>query len=158
MNLPILLDFKSIYFTAIKNNFLYNIEKYKINGDYQNMNKEYISFANKENDFKRVKLKEWIKIRIKDYLEIVKIDKDNIFQINNSQDGIYPLISSTSNNNGISKFINSYSIDIPECITVARNGTTGSCFYQSGKFAITTDIIILKLKKINHWILNYFLF
>ena len=70
MNLPKLPDFKSIYFTAIKNNFLYNIEKYKINRDYQNMNKEYISFASKENDFKEVKLKEWIKIRIKDYLEI----------------------------------------------------------------------------------------
>ena len=95
---------------------------------------------------KKLKLKEWVEVKIGDYFDIIKVGKDKIFQIKKSRNGIYPLISSSANNNGISKFINSYSIDISECITVARNGTKGSCFYQSGKFAITTDIIILKLK------------
>ena len=34
-------DIKTIYFTAIKNNFMYNVEKYKTIRDYQNMIKEY---------------------------------------------------------------------------------------------------------------------
>ena len=140
-------DIKTIYFTAIKNNFMYNVEKYKTIRDYQNMIKEYKLFASKEDEFNKIKLKEWIEVKISDYFDIIKISRDNIFQINKSKSGIYPLISSSANNNGIAKFINSYSIDIPECITIARNGSTGSCFYQSGKFGITTDIVILKLKK-----------
>ena len=139
-------DIKTIYFTAIKNNFMYNIEKYKIIKDYQNIIKEYKLFASKEDDLKKVKFKEWVKVKIDDYFDIVKISKCKIFQIKKSQDGIYSLISSSAFDNGIVKFIDLYSIDITECITIARNGTTGSCFCQSGKFAITTDIIILKLK------------
>ena len=140
-------DIKSIYFTAIKNNFLYNVEKYKIIRDYQNIIKEYKLFASKEDDLKKVKLREWIEIKVGDYFNIIKIGKDKIFQIKKSRVGIYPLISSSAFDNGIAKFINAYSIDISECITVARNGTAGSCFCQNGKFAITTDVIILKLKE-----------
>lgn len=140
-------DIKSIYFTAIKNNFLYNVEKYKIIRDYHNITKEYKLFASKEDDLKKVKLREWIEIKIGEYFNIIKVGKDKIFQIKKSQSGIYPLISSSAFDNGIAKFINAYSIDISECITVARNGTAGSCFCQNGKFAITTDIIILKLKE-----------
>ena len=140
-------DIKTIYFTAIKNNFLYNVEKYKIIKDYKNIIKEYKLFVSKDNDLKKVKLKEWIKVKINDYFVIIKIGKSKIFQIKKSQDGIYPLISLSAFDNGIVKFIDLYSIDITECITIARNGTTGSCFCQNGKFAITTDIIILKLKE-----------
>ena len=37
-----------------------------------------------------------------------------------------------------------------EFISVARNGSVGSSFYQNGQISITTDIILLKpLKDIN---------
>ena len=74
-------------------------------------------------------------------------DKEAIFKINQAEDGEYPLISSTSLNNGITKYINDYSFELNECLTIARNGSVGYCFYQTGKFGITTDIIIIKLKE-----------
>ena len=49
-------DIKTIYFTAIKNNFMYNVEKYKTIRDYQNMIKEYKLFASKEDEFNKIKL------------------------------------------------------------------------------------------------------
>ena len=109
------------------------------------LSEECENFINKLENLEKIKLKDWIKIKISDYIEIVNVE--NTYEIKKSLDGIYPLISSTSKNNGVAKFIDSYSIDIPECITIARNGTAGSCFYQSGKFAITTDVLILKLKE-----------
>ena len=91
------------------------------------------------------KIKEWKKIKISDYFDIVKPKK--IFKISQTEDGEYPLISSTSLNNGTTKYINDYSIELNECLTIARNGSVGYCFYQTGKFGITTDIIIIKLKE-----------
>ena len=90
-------------------------------------------------------VREWKQIKIGDYFDIVKPKK--IFKINQTKDGEYPLISSTSLNNGITKYINDYSIELNECLTIARNGSVGYCFYQTGKFGITTDIIIIKLKE-----------
>ena len=137
---------QSIYCSYLNNEYIRMIKKYKPNTDYLSLSKECKEFVSKSDNMKKLKLKEWIEIKIGDYFDIIKVGKDKIFQIKKSRNGIYPLISSSANNNGIAKFIDSYSIDIPECITVARNGTTGYCFYQNGKFAITTDIIILKLK------------
>ena len=116
-----------------------------IEKDYSKLSKECEYFKDKVDSLENIKFKEWVEIKISDYFDFV--DVENTFEIKKSCDGIYPLISSTSKNNGIAKFIDSYSIDIPECITVARNGTAGSCFYQSGKFAITGDVVILKLKE-----------
>ena len=58
-------------------------------------------------------------------------------------------------NNGITKYINDYSYD-GTCLSVARNGTVGSCFVQNGKFGITTDIILLKAKENNKYSLHTF--
>ncbi len=119
--------------------------KYLLECECSKLSKECDYFINKLKSLEKIKLKKWIEIKISEYFEL--IDVENTFEIKKSHDGIYPLISSTSKNNGVAKLIDSYSIDIPECITVARNGTVGSCFYQRGKFAITGDVIILKLKK-----------
>ena len=103
-------------------------------------------------------IKEWKEIKISDYFENVKVKP---LKISECREGDYPLISSCSGNNGIGKFINTYSIE-GEFISVARNGSVGSSFYQNGQISITTDIILLKpLKDINlHLIamlLNYYL-
>ena len=95
--------------------------------------------------FNNLKVKEWNQIKISEYFDIVKPKK--IFKISQTENGEYPLISSTSLNNGITKYINEYSVELNECLTIARNGSVGYCFYQTGKFGITTDIIIIKLKE-----------
>ena len=106
-------------------------------------------------------IKEWKQLKINEYFNVIKPLK--IFQINKQTIGKIPLISSTSENNGISKYINDYSYD-GECLSVARNGSVGSCFYQTGKIGITTDIILLQPKENNNidlyiWalMLNYYL-
>ena len=103
-------------------------------------------------------IKEWKEIKISDYFETVKVKP---LKISECREGDYPLISSCSGNNGIGKFINTYSIE-GEFISVARNGSVGSSFYQNGQISITTDIILLKpLKDINlhlmAMLLNYYL-
>ena len=103
-------------------------------------------------------IKEWKEFKISDYFETVKVKP---LKISECREGDYPLISSCSGNNGIGKFINTYSIE-GEFISVARNGSVGSSFYQNGQISITTDIILLKpLKDINlhlmAMLLNYYL-
>ena len=91
-------------------------------------------------DIDDICIEKWDKLKIGDYFKIIKTKK---FKINDSNIGKYPLISSTSCNNGVCKCIDDYSYQ-GECITVARNGSVGSSFYHTGYIAITTDIIILQ--------------
>ena len=65
---------------------------------------------------------------------------------NNLPDGLYPLISTSSHNNGIIKYVNKYDFD-GTYITVAFNGSVGTCFVQRGKFTLGHgQVIALKLK------------
>ena len=83
-------------------------------------------------------------VKLSDVLEVVKPIK--AFQISKTTPGNIPLISSTSTNNGIAKFVNDYNVDMDEnYITIARNGSVGCCFVQCGKVAITQDVLICKL-------------
>ena len=103
--------------------------------------------VNKIMNIDKLNIIKWDKIKIGDYFEIVKVKP---LKISKCEDGEYPLISSSKINNGICKFINTYSIE-GEFISVARNGSVGYSFYQSNKFSITTDIILLKpLKEIDY--------
>ena len=96
----------------------------------------------------KIKVKEWKKLKITDYFEIVKIESKKIFTITETEDGDIPLISSSKLNSGISKYINDFSVDIQEdFLTIAKNGSVGYCFVRNGKVAITTDVIVLKLKE-----------
>ena len=88
-------------------------------------------------------IKEWKKLKIGDYFEIMSVKKKFL---KTQPEGKYPLISSSGTNNGISKYINDYSFE-GECLTIARNGTVGSCFYQNGIFGITSDVLILTKKR-----------
>ena len=96
----------------------------------------------------KIKVKEWKKLKITDYFEIVKIESKKIFTITETEDGDIPLISSSKLNKGISKYINDFSVDIQEdFLTIAKNGSVGYCFVRNGKVAVTTDVLILKLKE-----------
>jgi predicted RNA methylase len=61
--------------------------------------------------------------------------------IKESGTGTYPLITSTSLNNGIAKYINTHSFN--DCITVANSGSVGSAFLQEGKFDCTSHVTVL---------------
>ena len=136
----------------------FNTIKVRIN---DNDIKLYDDFKLKQHIIEEFKVKEWELMKIGDYFD--KITPIKIFQISKTENGNIPLISSSGLNNGISKYISDYSYD-GECLSIARNGTVGSSFYQNGKIGITTDIILLKKKEnntINYHIwalmINYYL-
>ena len=125
------------------NDYNYSFNKYLINKNLHCKENNKVIF---EEFIKYSKVTNWKVIRINEYFETVKVKS---LKINECCDGIYPLISSCSGNNGICKYINKYLIE-GEFISVARNGSVGSSFYQNGQISITTDIILLKpLKDIN---------
>ena len=125
------------------NDYNYSFNKYLINKNLHCKEHNKMMF---EEFIKYSKITNWKVIRINEYFETVKVKS---LKINECCDGIYPLISSCSGNNGICKYINKYLIE-GEFISVARNGSVGSSFYQNGQISITTDIILLKpLKDIN---------
>ena len=112
------------------------INKQKIlNNDYNISYIEYIKIG---------EVREWKQIKIGDYFDIVKNYKT--FQIQNSEDGEYPLITRSALNNGITKYINDYSLD-GEYLTIAPSGSSGSTFYHNGKFAVDKMLKVLKLKE-----------
>lgn len=142
-----IINVKDIYFSIYEDEHIRKINMYKSKNDYQKIIEEYKQFADNISKLSNMKVKEWIEIKIDDYFDFVKINPSNIFKIDESEIGEYPLIYTKSDNNGIVRYIDSYSIDITDCITVAMNGSIGSCFYQSGKFGITNGIVVLKLKE-----------
>ena len=101
-------------------------------------------FKNKIKEINDLKVKEWKQIKIGDYFDFVKNYKT--FQVQNSEDGEYPLITRSALNNGITKYINDYSLD-GEYLTIAPSGSSGSTFYHNGKFAVDKMLKVLKLKK-----------
>ena len=121
----------------------FNTIKVRIN---DNDIKLYDDFKLKQHIIEEFKVKDWELMKIGDYFD--KITPIKIFQISKTENGSIPLISSSGLNNGISKYISDYSYD-GECLSIARNGTVGSSFYQNGKIGITTDIILLKKKENN---------
>ena len=81
--------------------------------------------------------------KIGDMFEIVKGPKRDV---NASKPGEFPLISATTKNNGIVAHIDAYDYDT-NCLTVANVGNgAGYVFHQSGKFSITGNMKIIKLK------------
>ena len=121
------------------------------NVDYNNiMNKIKINNGNYK-DFQFIeyiksgkKIKEWKKIRIGDYFDLVKNYKT--FLVQNSEFGNYPLITRSGENNGITKYINDYSLN-REYITIAPSGSSGATFYHNYKFAVDKMLKIYKLKE-----------
>ena len=98
-------------------------------------------------DLGNIKIKEWKQIKIGDYFELLppgKIDGNK----RNTEEGIYNLVSTGQQNNGIIKNVNVYEYDgeANQYLTVAMYGTTGSTFYQKNKFIVNHNVRVLKPK------------
>ena len=125
------------------NNYNYALNKYIINkniqhDEYNNLVfKTFIEFN---------KVYHWELFRIGDLIELVNVKKR--FKVDKSEKGIYPLITRTSKDNGITKFINDYSIDF-NCFTIAPSGSVGFCFYHEYFIGVDGIIKVFKLKEVN---------
>ena len=125
------------------NNYNYALNKYIINkniqhDEYNNLVfKAFIVFN---------KVYHWKLFRIGDLIELVNVKKR--FKVDESEKGIYPLITRTSKDNGITKFINDYSINF-NCFTIAPSGSVGYCFYHEYFISVDGIIKVFKLKETN---------
>ncbi len=62
------------------------------------------------------------------------------------------LISSTSLNNGVNKRISSgEKLFKGNSLTIANNGSVGTCYYQKQNFYATTDVTILRCENLNNY-------
>ena len=81
------------------------------------------------------------------------------FDTNELEDGPYPIISSSSRNNGVMGYCNKYSIDASNEPHITVAGTTGGyCFVQNNKFSMLnhhTGDLVIKLKKEYSHLENY---
>jgi hypothetical protein len=59
----------------------------------------------------------------------------------NSENGATPYIASSSDNNGITAYINAEPSQKPNTLTIARNGSVGSTFYQAKAYCSSPDDI-----------------
>ncbi len=93
----------------------------------------------------QIKYKKFLLIDLFDNISSTSISLKDI-KDNYKNDVTYNVISSSSLNNGIYKYkYNNYTYE-PHCLTLAKNGSVGYCFYQFEKFNKTIDIIVLKSK------------
>ncbi len=122
------------------NDYVYSFNKYIINKNLVNKERNKI-ICNEV--IKITKLKEWKKFKIGDLIELVNVKKR--FKVDESEKGIYPLITRTSEDNGIKKFINDYSINF-NCFTISL---VGYCFYHEYPIAVDGIIKVFKLKEVN---------
>ena len=92
-------------------------------------------------------------VRIDELFELVKVKGHDTKDL---KDGPYPLIMSTSVQNGIGRYVDKYSLD-GDYITIPSTGSVGYCFVQRGKFAMLNSNAhpptVIKLKS-SHQYLN----
>ena len=110
----------------------------------ESLNSELIIDLNdKFNKIDKLVIKEWKTFKISELLELVIVKKK--FKVDGSKEGKYPLITRSSKNNGITKFINDYSIDF-NCFTIAPSGSVGYCFYHDYPIAVDGLLKVFKPK------------
>ena len=124
-------------------NYIHSFNKYIINKNIVNKERNKLIW---DELIKITKLKEWKEFKIGDLIELVNVKKR--FKVDESEKGIYPLITGTSRVNGITKFINDYSIDF-NCFTISLSGSVGYCFYHDYPIAVDEIINVFKLKEVN---------
>lgn len=78
----------------------------------------------------------WGKMKVSD-LFTVSTSKDPNLQ--NSNKGVTPYISSSSENNGLTAFVDTKASQKPNTMTIARNGSVGSTFFQPVPYAASPD-------------------
>ena len=101
------------------------------------------NFDDKFVQIDKLVIKEWKTFKISELLELVIVKKK--FKVDGSKEGKYPLITRSGKNNGITKFINDYSIDF-NCFTIAPSGSVGYCFYHDYPIAVDGLLKVFKPK------------
>lgn len=124
-------------------NYIHSFNKYIINKNIVNKERNKLIW---DELIKITKLKEWKEFKIGDLIELVNVKKR--FKVDESEKGIYPLITGTSRVNGITKFINDYSIDF-NCFTISLSGSVGYCFYHDYPIAVDEIVKVFKPKETN---------
>ncbi|QDI64629.1 restriction endonuclease subunit S [Ureaplasma urealyticum] len=82
-----------------------------------------------------------INAKLSSVFEIITTGKQkNTFNIN--LEGLYPLISASTANNGIMGYVDNYLYD-GQNITISRVGNAGTTFYHEGKISLTDNCFIL---------------
>ena len=91
---------------------------------------------------------EWRKFKVKDIFQKSNIKK---YSSEPETNGNIPYITSSSINNGISKFVELHEEmeTIDNCITISTNGRCFDCFYQKFPCYISTDVEVLKNENLN---------
>ncbi|VEU68443.1 restriction endonuclease subunit S [Mycoplasmopsis pulmonis] len=69
-------------------------------------------------------------------------------------EGVYPVISSSSFNNGVYGYINTF--DYEKGITISKDGSVGNIFYQSNCFSINASAMLIQ--PVENMILEKYLF
>lgn len=88
----------------------------------------------------------WGEFKIKD-LFIVSTSKDsNLF---NSSKGNTPYVASSSENNGITAYVDAEPTQKSNTLTIARNGSVGSVFYQSRPYCASPDDVRILTPRFN---------
>jgi len=88
----------------------------------------------------------WKEITLND-LFFVNVSKDkNIF---NSDSGKVPYVASSSVNNGVTGFVDAEPSQKANTLTIARNGSVGSTFYQPKDYCASPDDIRVLIPKFN---------
>ena len=82
------------------------------------------------------------------YQDIFKIERGGGYTARelSEEKGNTPYIGASAENNGITLWTNKEPLQKKNAITIANNGSVGSCFYQNLDFIASSDISILRLK------------
>ena len=100
----------------------------------------------------------WLPFNIEKLFTVCVSNDSNLTDSYTETEGNIPYISSTQSNNGISGYIDADASNDSNTITVARNGSVGSTFYQPKNYcASPDDIRILKPKFICNKYVGMFL-
>lgn len=99
-----------------------------------------------------INTKEWAWFPYKKIFKIRTFKGTNFL---NSSEGCLPFVSASDSNNGITNYISSDLFEFGNKITVARNGSVCSAFYQPQDFCASPDdirVFELKDRKLNRFI------
>ena len=137
-------DILSEMINEYNNNYIHSFNKYIINKNLVNKERNKITF---NEVIKITKLKEWKEFKISDLMDLLPNRK--LIGSKETPKGQYPLISTGQNNHGIIRYINNYEYDGENhrYITCAMTGSSGSSFYQPFKFMVTDRVRVLEIKK-----------
>jgi len=96
-------------------------------------------------------LTEWADFNIKDLFFVTTSKDTNLF---NSNMGNTPYVAASSENNGVTAYIDAEPSQQPNTLTIARNGSVGSTFYQPKPYCASPDDVRILTPRFNMNVYN----